>query len=156
MTAGMDHPTYSHILSPGISVSPDPLRSSWLASDLHHADIKHALIFRLQTPDIGFFHTEILALVPQWNRCLSVIGDCGCLMCTICCPCAMYTLNGSVKFSASEFWLPNFLRLLYNHINKHKTLYDIWGSYVIFTQVLWNVGTYLPNCIVWHLKRQQP
>jgi len=75
MTAGMDHPTYSQILCPWISVSPDPLRNSWLASDLHHADIKQALIFSLQTPDIGFFHTEILELVPQWNRCLSVIGD---------------------------------------------------------------------------------
>ena len=115
----MDHPPYSRILCPGISVSPDPLRSSWLASDFHHADIKQALIFRLQTPDIGFLHTDLLALVPQWNRCLSVIGDCGGLMCTVCCPCAIYTLNGSVKFSASEFWLPNFLTLPYNHINKN-------------------------------------
>ena len=140
MTAGMDHPPYSRILCPGISVSPDPLRSSWLASDFHHADIKQALIFRLQTPDIGFLHTDLLALVPQWNRCLSVIGDCGGLMCTVCCPCAMYTLNGSVKFCASEFWLPNFLTLPYNHINKNI----IWHL-----RILCHLHTGLMKC--WYL-----
>jgi hypothetical protein len=47
-----------------ISVSLDPLKSSWLASDLQHADIKHAVTSRLYTLDKDFFYTGIQALVP--------------------------------------------------------------------------------------------
>ena len=122
MAAGMDHPPYSWILCPVISVSPDPLRSSWLAGDLCHADIKQALISRLQTPDtfLPYWDISLGATVEQMLKCHWCLwrSDVYRML-----PMCHVYIEGSMKFSASEFWLPNFLTLLINHINKKTKHY---------------------------------
>ena len=90
----MDHPCYSLISHPVISIPLDPFRSTWLASNLqqnqHEADC-----CLLATDTWHQFVCDRMQALPQWNKQLNITGfyvDIY-LMTTISYPCAMYTLK---------------------------------------------------------------
>jgi len=60
-----------------ISIHSDPLKSTWLVSNLQHTPTQSKLspLACLHTPYAGFFYARTQALVPQWDKCLDMKGD---------------------------------------------------------------------------------
>jgi hypothetical protein len=111
------------ILHPVISFSSDSGGSTWLARDLQWADMKQAVTCCFQTLDSDFFCARIQVLLPWWDKCLSVSGDC---MAIWCAPFATHVPcihEVKIKFLASE-WLCYILKLLCSWVWK-KLLHTI-------------------------------
>lgn len=87
----VDHPSYSLDLEPSnlhlIGLLKKHLRIKRFAAD---TDAKQAVTSWLQTLHKDSFYVGIQDLVPRWDKCQW--WHRGGLMCTVCYPCAIYTL----------------------------------------------------------------